>query len=250
MRTDIKTSIITLTKPIFPFVPPTRNFPDSPSTPILPKLGIYLTSLQRTNPHLLHPQILICIYDLADLVRYAERCRSKDPQVLEEPSSKSEFFDNQNLYIEYRLLCFPYDHADILTIQISNPLQECIRLALLLFINTALWHGWPPSSAIIRSPLTALWRALESTNLQLFWRMSSDVLLWILFIGANSSLGQIERPWFVELLRQGKVALGLPDEWEGVERRLQGCLYLERVYGEAFRGIWDEVRAAERAGSI
>lgn len=73
--------------------------------------------------------------------------------------------------------------------------------------------------------------------------------MWILFIGANASLGQIERPWFVEMLGSGNAMFGLGNEWSEVERRLHCCFYLEPVYGVAFQGIWDEAKAAERIQS-
>jgi hypothetical protein len=241
--------MVTLTKPFFPFIISAGDIPDSHTTPILPKLGTRLLSLERSHPHLLHPEIISCIKDLLDLVRFAERCRSIPGQVFEESTSEPEFYDNRTLYVEYRLLSFPYDYENVKTIQNSNPLQECIRLALLLFINSALWHSWPPSSAIVRSPLTALHRALETTNVMFLWQLNPDVLMWILFIGANASLGQIERPWFVEMLGSGKAMFGLGNEWSEVERRLHCCFYLEPVYGVAFQGIWDEAKGAERIQS-
>jgi hypothetical protein len=214
---------------MFHFVPAIRDFPDQLSTPILPNLGSHFLSLERSKPHFLHPQICTCIHDLIGLVRYAERCRSKEAQMSEDPSSKSEFFDNQNLYIEYRLLAFPFDYPDASTAQNFNPFQDCIRLTLLLFINTALWHGFPPSSAVIRSPLTALKCVLESPKLELVWQSSPVILLWILFMGANASNGQPERCWFVELLSVVLTYMDLKNDWVEVEERLRGCFYLEMV---------------------
>lgn len=65
--------------------------------------------------------------------------------------------------------------------------------------------------------------------------------MWVLCLGAHISSGQKERPWFILQLAKGTQILRL-QEWEDLRCLLMQFFYLDRVYQESLRMIWDEVQ--------
>lgn len=83
--------------------------------------------------------------------------------------------------------------------------------------------------------------ALEATDLRSCWHHAAEMLLWVLFHGAHLSFGQLERPWFVNLLARVASFLRLND-WVLVRDILLRFYYVDRVFCQSFRRIWEEVK--------
>lgn len=138
--------------------------------------------------------------------------------------------------IDHRLLSYPFDH---LNSTISSPIQEAIRQAFVTFSN-AHYCVVQPSSKIARCLIEDLKGALEATELSTCWGKAAPALLWSLFQGAHLTLGQRERPWFVAQATRVSRHLHLRN-WMQVRSLLVRFYYVDRVFQESFRNIWEEV---------
>jgi hypothetical protein len=87
---------------------------------------------------------------------------------------------------------------------------------------------------------------LEGMDLQLFYGSHLDMLIWILFLGGNSSAGQLERPWFVSQLANAVMPRNLR-RWEDVKETLLGFFYLDSAHQDAFKVLWAEVQRVLQA---
>lgn len=141
----------------------------------------------------------------------------------------------RRMHIVHRLLTFTPQKS---TVTSRTETEEAVRIALLIFWNANLMLH-QPSSAIFRSLTAQLKDALEHTDTRFFWTPLSDALLWILFLGAHISLGQMQRPWFVMQIARGAQVLKLRD-WSEARSLLCRFFYLDRVYLTSYQTIWDE----------
>ncbi|GAD92093.1 hypothetical protein NFIA_080900 [Paecilomyces variotii No. 5] len=243
IRTDIKISIVSLTKPIFPFVKPVRRT----SKPILAvdaeiaRLASNLLNLPDPGV-LFSPDMMQVFHDLAEMTRYAELVRRRLPTGVEDDDE--DFFDTQNLFIEYRLLSYRFDPITEEFLG-DNTIEGCCRLASLLYVNTVLWIAYTSAAAVLRSPVGALKVALETlpeSIKQTFWAPYSDLLAWVLFLGAHCSKDQVERPFFIMELAKVVIFNGWRD-LEEARQRLMGYFYVDRMYAASLAEVWDEVQA-------
>jgi hypothetical protein len=103
--------------------------------------------------------------------------------------------------------------------------------------------GWSRSANIVRNLVIRLKVALESIDLPLFYGFYPDILIWILFLGGDSSAGPLERAWFVSQL----VIVVTPSklrQWKDVRDSLLGFFYLDSAHQGAFQVLWAEVQIA------
>jgi len=136
--------------------------------------------------------------------------------------------------IDHRLLSYPFDHHSG-----YRPIQEAIRQAFITF-SSAHYCVVQPSSKIARCHVEDLQNALALTDLQTCWGSANKVLLWVLFQGAHLTFGQRERPWFVIGLARVIQTLKLRS-WIQVRSILVRFYYVDRVFQDSFRRIWEEV---------
>jgi hypothetical protein len=215
--------------------------------------------LSLSSPSIFEKDMVDIFSDLRDLVIHTELWRRGNVQGMR----YEEFGDDQRVNIEHKLLSLPFECHQWMG---DNSIQGCCRLAALLFINTVLWLGknpalllfievksnttiaWKPASAVLRSLVIALKRSLEGMELQAVWEPHSDMLVWILFLGANSALGQVERPWFVSQLAREVISLDLKC-WENARALLLKIFYLDRVQQDGFQVVWAEVQRVVQAVS-
>ena len=93
---------------------------------------------------------------------------------------------------------------------------------------------------ILQSLVIQLKTALESTDLQLFYRLDLDMFIWILFLGGTSSARPSERAWFVSQLVSATSLSGLA-HWKDVRESLLGFFYLDSAHQDTFQVMWAEV---------
>jgi hypothetical protein len=118
---------------------------------------------------------------------------------------------------------------------------RCMPLysSALIFIY-AIFRDLPASSPIL-SPFTMRLRnALETLGLESFCeQVSEDFLLWMLFLGSWVTAGRDEHDWYISALRWLTKRLRI-SSWTQVKLRLSRYCFVESVYGEAYRNMWDE----------
>jgi hypothetical protein len=148
-----------------------------------------------------------------------------------------------------------------------SPLDECVRLALLLFSNSALWRI-PP----FFNWMTSLVNELDITLERLDWRSNveerAELLLWISLLGryaVRMGTEQQRRRWServsdvasrIEATSWKEVSCELQKKVKGVERIrardirqvVHTFAYVDDVYGHAWEEIWNEVILERASG--
>jgi hypothetical protein len=138
------------------------------------------------------------------------------------------------LNVDHRFLSYPFDHYGN-----YRPIQEAIRQAFITY-SSAHYSVVQPGSKVAECHVEDLKKALEMTDLSSCWGDASQALLWALFQGAHLSFGQRERPWFVAVLTKAASCLRLRT-WMQARAVLVRFYYIDRVFQNSFRRIWDEV---------
>ncbi len=116
-----------------------------------------------------------------------------------------------------------------------------------MFVNTALWRGYPASSAIIHNMVRRLKEILEGKigdngGFEGKWVGKDDVLVWVLFTGVYCSWKQGEEGFFREALGKAIGDLGMRS-LEEVRGMLEEFLFVERVHGEVLSNMWGSLTA-------
>lgn len=121
-------------------------------------------------------------------------------------------------------------------------LREACRLAMLIFwtANTG-FYGY--NSILYRrlaANLKAALLAADSRRLDdQYWLL----LVWMCLLGAFISRHDLDRPWFVTMISW--LAGARPGiTWDELSLELVQLLYLENIYGQRFKQIWDEAKSA------
>lgn len=239
------------TKPIFPFIrtPRPTTFTVIPPHDEVSLLASRLISLIETTPGLFDPDMCSTIYDLRELTWYAEWIKGPNSQTQINEETE-DYFNNDVLHVEYSL------HRDRFTptgqAKGDASVEGCVRLACLLFHNTAIWDFYPMMAPVFNKPITALRLALESTIAAGCYHAPSsvspdqkqgkeDLLIWLLFIGACSSQILLsERSFFINGLA-AVVRMEGVQSWQELRGVLMQFFYVDRKYLGVLRGIWDEI---------
>jgi hypothetical protein len=154
------------------------------------------------------------------------------------PSAEElEYFTLTELSVDYNLMLMLFESKP----SRLTPVQESVGLAFLMFghisstsFQPASWWSW------MRSMNKQLLDALEQTSLSDLWGQNAMLALWVLFIGAHTSHGQSERPWFVAQLAGGISVLGLHSRDE-MKAALTKFFYVELYFEQSLDDIWEEV---------
>ena len=132
------------------------------------------------------------------------------------------------------MISYPFDHYGV-----HRPIQEACRQAFIVFSNLH-YNIIQPSSKIARCLTEDLKNALERTDLKSCWGTANTMLFWTLFLGAHMSLGERERVWFVNMLAMVAPTFQVR-EWFQVRAVLARFYYVDRVFQDPLRRVWDEV---------
>lgn len=235
-----------MVKPVFPLTWDTQPVPADvqcriapPSSSVLNKLGAALFA----NTLLSFPLLKI-LNVVRDLILYTQANNEK-PAVLS--PEDHHFFRLLNCEAEHQLLSYTCmgstgDHtlpAD--PIRNIHPIEAVTRTACICFLNYFMIVS-PPSSGLGRALTKHLKNAVSMcvlSQLSQFPQENYGVLAWALFIGAQGSAGQIERPWFVEQIARIAGICGWR-HWEKVSSILSEYFYVSNTYGPVWKFIWDE----------
>lgn len=156
-------------------------------------------------------------------------------------SETEDFFNNVVLYIEYSL------HKDCYTetgqLKGDASIEGCVRLARLLFHNTAVLDFIPHMAPVFPNPIIVLRQGLETTTPSGCCGLCQDLLIWLLFISACSSpLLPSEWTFFVNSLA---TAFHLQDvnSWQELRALLMRFSHMDRKYLLPLRALWGQVAA-------
>lgn len=253
-------------KPIFPFI----RFP-RPAALIIPPpeehshLASRLTSLSEI-PGFFDSALKSTILDLQELTWYSEWTKptqtppgttsttsptspstpsTTKPETTESTKAFSpqteSYFNNEVLYVEYALHRDRYT-PDTGLLKGDASITGCVRLASLLFHNSAIWDFYPSMAPVFPKPVIALRCALEATIPPGCYALCRDLLIWVLFIGAcSSSLLPVERSFFVTQLADAVVLQGC-SSWQELRALLLRFFYVDRKFLMPLRALWDEMR--------
>lgn len=124
----------------------------------------------------------------------------------------------------------------------SQPLgdfRECVRTAAMIVVHSTLLKNHP-HTAMIRSLVGRLQTYLERLDLSKLWLSNAEILLWLLFVGAAGSQGEVEQPWFITSLADGALRFELYS-WDEARAKVRKFLYVERMLDASWRKIWTSV---------
>jgi hypothetical protein len=141
------------------------------------------------------------------------------------------------LALERRILSFPYNHSIALSLP-DTRIQNCVRIAILIYTNTTLLNNIPLYH--LRRLLPTLRPAQEKMELEVFWAPFGDLLLWGFCMGTFVAEGSSDEFFFTGLMKRTADFL-LISEWtelEELEELLGEFFYLKRVHEEGLRRIW------------
>jgi hypothetical protein len=195
---------------------------------VLPTLG---SALIHQWPYISTKQDFIpVLHDIVTSTRHTEAASDSSPRSFDE--DYHEFIHYQNLHIEYRLLDF----------NAESVVEKACRIACLLYVNTSLVRGHPPSAAIIQNLVDALFKNLVSSDdgspeVEDPWAGCLHLLFWVLFVGAHCSRQQAREPFFVDSVSQTAALLHL-DTWESARTLLEQYLFVDKVYQETLEMMW------------
>ncbi|KAL2863843.1 uncharacterized protein BJX67DRAFT_362787 [Aspergillus lucknowensis] len=245
--TDIRVACMSLTKPIFPFVRYARpkNFTITPPTKELEATASSLVTLIQI-PGIFSDVMSKIIYDLADLVWYAEWIKG-GPEYQEFNEETECYYNTEVLYVEYAL------HSDRYTstgeVKGDATIEGCVRLACLLFHNSAIWDFYPQIAPVFPKPIVALQLALESTIRAGCYHLCRDLLIWLLFVGACSTRIPSQRSFFVNELVSAVRLRGV-QSWQELRAILFSYFYVDRCYLGPLRALWNEIQTTPATSSV
>jgi hypothetical protein len=166
------------------------------------------------------------------------------------------YFENASLHPELGSLTdndiFVVTEHQLLSLSFSTeeekPLNEPLRLCLLLYLNLRIWHlqGLP----ILDSVVVSLQEHLASELLYLH-SVAPELTFWMLFMGGMASAGRggTLHPWFVAQLLETKEFLGVRD-WDQARGILTGFFYTEQPGVPGAEDLWVEALVSKQYGYL
>ncbi|KAK6811402.1 hypothetical protein RU639_012879 [Aspergillus parasiticus] len=243
LTTDVKAASGLMTQPVFPVArdlqPVSASIQEriAPSdTSELQRLGVAFVS----NPHL-SSCLLSILRAMRDIVLYGQAC-NQNPAVL--CTDDHEFFRTLNREVEHKLLSYVYSEYTTRDMPISEAtsylgsLEAVTRIASICYLNHFLIVS-PPSSGLGRALTRHLKQAMADCPWPPLSKEGHGLLAWVLFIGAQSSTGQVERPWFVERISRIALVCGW-HTWRQMSDVLIDYFYLPSTNQAGWESIWNE----------
>lgn len=149
------------------------------------------------------------------------------------------YFDDERSSIEFRILCLPSKKKKRHRDTEADNIEESCRMAAMIYIKTVFFRV-EPTAPIHISLVDRLRIALMQTNLQFCWDNLSELLLWVLFIGATVAQRGSTRSWFLAMSKTVCSYLQ-KSSWHGVKEILSKYLWSDRILEDRCRHLWLEV---------
>lgn len=189
------------------------------------------------------PPLVKILYVIRDIILF-NQANKENPTVLS--PEDYHFFRLLNCEAEHQLLSYIYTGSNGNSTSPSSmmdlhPIEAVTRVACICFLNHFMIVS-PPSSGLGRALTKHLKNAVAKCTPPLLSRLPREnygLLAWALFIGAQGSAEQIERPWFVERLT-GIAMVCDWRHWEQMSDILADYFYVPHVNDALWKPIWDE----------
>lgn len=237
---DTKVCVIDLARPAFPLnkywsqrFRKLSQIDFAPYSSTLAYLGSRFFDSDLAGP-VFSSEMLQIFHYFRHLINYVERIVSKDKRAPMDTYTSGEFLIGETL-----LLSYPYDYDRLVLTTQNARLEDCSRIAVLLYSNSALWN-MPHYFAIKRGLVRCYRHALKQLDFEYCEARYPDLLIWMLFLGAWGSEAQLERTWYVSRLARVVKNSGL-QSWEEARLRIRGFLYVDRLFARPWSAIFDEV---------
>lgn len=246
--TDVKAASGLLVKPVFPLTWDAQPVPQDIQQRIQPPASSPAHQLGSgfLSNMLLSSQIIRILHVIRDIIYYSIAVQT-NPEVLQ--LADNHFFRVLNCEAEHQMLSYIYPGNEGSTSASQppldiHPLEAVTRVAAIRFLNNFL-IVCPPSSGLGRAITTHLVSTVKSCPLSLLLTMPKEnygLFAWALFVGAQGSAGEADRPWFVE--RLSRVAMICEwQTWDQVSRILSDYFYIPALHHAEWRAVWDEAMA-------
>ncbi|KAJ5806974.1 hypothetical protein N7474_010566, partial [Penicillium riverlandense] len=253
LTTDVKSASGLMTKPVFPLTWDAQPVPQEIQQRVRPPASSPLNRLGSGffSNTLLSAPLLRILHVVRDVIFFSVACRSAPAAV----HGDQDFFRVLNYETEHQLLSYVYtdgqspDESSLNPELELHPIEAVTRVASICFLNLYLIHS-PSQSGLGRALTKHLKAAVNNCKLPLVLRLPKEnfgLFAWALFIGAQGSLAQVERPWFVDLLARTAMICGWKT-WEQASEVLADYFFIPSRAGPASQGpdwksIWDEAMA-------
>lgn len=164
-------------------------------------------------------------------------------------SHYSQWTATESRYLDGKLKVSQYHLAGLQKQTNFSPygyMEQCLSIAALLFIDIYL-RDRRRGAAVHLDLLERLHMCIKQAQPELGWSywlgpIGDELLLWVLFMGATSSLGEDERRlWFEDAIQSSTDRMNLRG-WDFVECSLKGILYSAQFLNNSLV-VWDEVVA-------
>ncbi|KAL2844554.1 hypothetical protein BJY01DRAFT_248065 [Aspergillus pseudoustus] len=297
---DVKAAALTNTRPIFPIVPQWQNAILQHATLFIarehPELELTLMAPTNTSTPSLGSAIFSAPWysglatSMRTFLRVFARLTAYYEVAVPNPALVMDTDNDLYILLEHQLLDARYCPAT-LNAGARLPGTECgggyiddtdshsllnepLRLTLLIYLMTRMWHLQPFSAMeyvtkTLRDALSLETAFLEVdpdrdtalepdvsttpvTTLHHIKTIAPDLVLWILFVGATASRGYTSRAWFVEQLAGSVWELGLR-EWDEARRVLGKFFWSDQDCFQCDEDVvWTEVtdRFGDNSGHV
>ena len=228
-----------MTKPVFDLTWDAQPIPPDIQVRIRPPA---LSPLHRLGSAffsngLLSPALLQILHVIRDMVFFSIT-QQTNPTVIQD--NDQDFFRVLNCEAEHQLLSYIYTDG-VLNPKVNlHPMEAVVRVASICFLNHLLIVS-PSSSGLGRALTKHLKTAATNCSFSFLLGLPKENLqlyAWVLFIGAQGSLGHLERPWFVERLARVSMICGW-QSWEHVSMMMANYFLID-FDSLNWRSIWDE----------
>ena len=196
-------------------------------------LGSGIWSCQ--SPSQISPAIQDCARCMAHLILIIERDKAT--------RKKSNTLTIDDIMaLEHVLISMPHQYA-------LSELDECIRLALLLYSNISIWKTPLPFAWVV-----SLVNGLKTALLSLSWdgvvKDHAQLLFWILLMGRHAaSVGHSEEEtmwWSIKL--QCIVSSLQISQWEEAQQILEQFFFVDDVCGRSWKVVWKTLLGKSKEG--
>jgi hypothetical protein len=123
---------------------------------------------------------------------------------------------------------------------VEEPLYECCRLAVIAYSFLVVFP-LPPVAGPFEALVAQLRMELTAIGLHNPTVPGSNLLLWILVMGAIAAIGLPERPWFLSQIRTLSTQMGI-GEWKRMRDILQSFLWLSSTSDPDGLDLWIEMQ--------
>ena len=230
---DVKSAVVRQMRPSFPLRPDLRRrFDDlsaeffQPEDATLFFVGSRFLSQPLSGK--ISPLLRQCLQYTCHLISIVE-------QYHHSRQYSSIYNINDFLALEHILLSLPYEYS-------LDALENCIRLALLLYSNIALWIT-PLYFAWVVSLVHQLQAALLALDWEDVTQNHPELLLWFLLLGryaASSMYTEGEAAWWTAKVQLVISILGVR-QWEEARQIVKGFFYVDRLCSGPWQTVWGSV---------